>query len=181
MRLTFAGVLCLFVAAACSSPYRDPAEKLVMPKKKKAKEKPEGPIALEPDACKADFTANATKISNKTRNTATGLAQDADNQLAGIESPTLPKEQKKEMVLQSLSTSTSALRSDPYNPAATFEMAVAYGWAGKKKCAIMMLERLIELSKHPDVVDEASRFAGKVKKHPAFNTFRKEADGALGQ
>jgi hypothetical protein len=36
----FAGVLCLFVAAACSSPYRDPAEKLVMPKKKKAKPAP---------------------------------------------------------------------------------------------------------------------------------------------
>jgi hypothetical protein len=181
MRIAIVGVLSLLVfsSGACKGPYDGvQAEKLPMPKKKPPKEKKEGPLSSEPDTCKADFTANPVQVSKSTRRTANGLAQDADNQMAGIE--TAPAEQKKAMVLDALSTTTSALRSDPYNPGATFTMAVAYAWAGKKKCSIMMIERLAELSKNPDVVDEATKFAGKVKKHPAFEAFRKDAEAALG-
>jgi hypothetical protein len=178
MRIVIAAALCLLFVNACAGPYTGAPEKLAMPKKKKPKVKPEGPLSSEPDTCKADFTANPVTVSKGTRRTATGLSQDADNQMAGIE--TAPADQKKGMVLDALSTTNSALKSDPYNPGATFTMAVAYAWAGKKKCSIMMLERLADLAKHPDVVDDATKFAGKVKKHPAFEPFRKDAEAALG-
>jgi hypothetical protein len=164
--------------AACAGPYSAPPERLVMPKKEKKKPgAAEAPVFDE--KCKADFKKPAEKVrTREQRRRADSLAQDADNLLAGIESAS--KDQRIAQATDAINKAADALAVNPYSPSATFTMATAYAWAGKKKCATLMLERLKDLSQIPDEVDDAIKYKDKVKTHPSFEPFRKDAEGAVG-
>jgi hypothetical protein len=162
----------------CAGPYSGDPEVLPVPKvaKKKAGAVQTG---SEPDTCKPNFDANAQASPRRAlRDQAKGFAQDADNTLSGADTADWPK--KRNMVLAALATLGDALRMDPYSPSATYEMAVAYAWVGKKKCAVAMLTRLNEIGTgFPDLVPEISKLKQKAKNEAAFEGMRKEADAAL--
>lgn len=137
---------------------------------------PKGPV--EPDVCKSNFDGNPQGMPKKAlREQAKSFAQDADNQLSGVDTAEWAK--KRSMVQQALSTLTDALRMDPYSPSATYQMAVAYAIVGKKKCAVAMLTRLNDLNGIPDLVPEISKLKTKAKTDANFEPMRKEADAAL--
>jgi hypothetical protein len=178
MRALASGVLAVFVLslAACAGPYSGPSEKLVMPKKKPIKKATAGPVLDE--TCKVDFKDKPRSIPGRDlRRKADGLAQDADNLLAGIE--TADEAQKKLKAMDAIAKATDALRADPYSPLATYVMARAYGFVGKKKCATEMLTRVKEVGAIAEELDESLKNKAKVKKDPAFEAFRKDAEDAV--
>lgn len=74
-----------------------------------------------------------------------------------------------------------SFRIDPYSPLATYSMAHAYALVGKKRCAVAMLQRLVDLSAIAELAGDVGKLKTRAKADAAFEPFRKEADGALGQ
>ena len=72
-----------------------------------------------------------------------------------------------------------ALKTDPYNPYATYTLASIYAQVGKKKCSIAMLTRLNELGKTPELGAAVTELKTRGKTDSSFDGMRKEADGAL--
>jgi hypothetical protein len=186
----FVLVLSTFLVAGvvgCVSPYSGPSESLSMPKKKTPK--PAGPAEEgtplygglnEPDTCRTDFGGKEQALPRPPAvNRARSVAQDADNAMAGAERSA--GAQRRNMVMDALALVNDALRIDPYSPLATYTMAKAYAFVGKKKCSLLMLERLAVLGQHPDLAADVGRIRTRAKTEVAFEPFRKEADGALGQ
>jgi hypothetical protein len=158
-----------------------------MPKKKPAKAPPPTESATplygglqEPDTCKTDFTAKEQAMPKAAAaNRARSTAQDADNTMAGVDKAM--GQQRRTMVTDALALLNDALKIDPYSPLATYTMAKAYAAVGKKKCSVLMLERLATLGLHPDLATDVGKMKVRAKTEVVFEPFRKEADGALGQ
>jgi hypothetical protein len=186
LRLVLSTVLALAIAAplaSCSSPYDAKAERLKKPKTKKKPEGeepdagPEGPVVAEDDQCRTNFFAEPTKRRDarggrSLAGQADGLLLDADRNEGA---------QRANLIVDALSKLTNALKKDPYGPEPTYKMAVAYAMAGRRSCAIKLLDRLNTLQKHPDVEKEASRAVQRALRDPAFEAFRKDANAALGE
>jgi hypothetical protein len=174
------------LALACASPHSGPAETLEMPKKKKPKERDPNadkpPVyggLNEPDTCKYEFVAKEQPlVKPAAANRAKMVTQDAANSMAGIDKAV--GMQRRNMVVEALTILNDALRIDPYSPIATYSMAQAYAFVGKKKCALAMLDRLNDLAGFPDLAPDVGKLKGRAKTDPAFEPFRKEADGVLG-
>jgi hypothetical protein len=173
------------LALACASPHSGPAEALEMPKKKKPKEATdEKKIAEfgglnEPDTCKWDFAGKEQPlVKPAAANRAKSITQDGLNAMAGAE--TAIGVQRRNMVVEALGILNDALRVDPYSPQATYAMAVAYAYVGKKRCSLALLDRLTGLAQFPELAGDVGKLAGRAKAEPAFEPFRKQADQALG-
>jgi hypothetical protein len=155
-----------------------------MPKKKPPKEKaaddslPFGGLN-EPDTCKWDFSSKEQPlVKNAAAARARSISQDAMNSLAGVESAS--GLQRRNQVVEALGILNDALRVDPYSPAATYAMAVAYAHVGKKRCSLALLDRLVTLGGFPELSADVGKLTGRAKAEPAFEPFRKQADTALG-
>jgi hypothetical protein len=174
------------LALACAAPHTGPAETLEMPKKKKPKDRDPATAKIpdfgglnEPDTCKFDFTEKErplvkANVAQKARLT----TQDADNKMAGVEKSL--GMQRRNMVIEALNILNDALRIDPYSPNATYSMATAYAYVGKKKCALALLDRLNTLGGFTELAGDVGKLKARAKADPAFEPFRKEADSALG-
>lgn len=177
--VSFAGI------AACAGPYVGKPEKLKTPRKKKKPEKTDEELAAEAavadvqwdDNCRANFfddphNRRYAKRARPLTAAADSLLGDAD-ELEGAE--------RVETVSQAMSKLRNALKQDPYGPEQTYKLAVAYAMVLKKKCAVMLLERLTELENHPVVGAQATRVISRAMSDTAFDGFRKDADAALGR
>jgi hypothetical protein len=173
--------LCLFLLIGCVGPYKGPPEKLSMPKVAKADPNAKKPGA-EPttldETCKTDFDGKPFPVAKRQIKLAKSITQDAENKMSEITGA--DPATKMTTVLASLSLLRDALKADPYSPQATYTMAVSYAHAGKKKCAVLMLERLASLSDIPENVADVTKLKGKVKTEKAFEPFKADAAAALG-
>jgi hypothetical protein len=157
-----------------------------MPKKKPPKVDPNaGKVPIygglnEPDTCKTDFSGKEQKVAAKpAQNKAWSITQDAQNSMAGAENSV--GGQRRSQVMEALTILSGALRVDPYSPQATLTMAHAYALVGKKRCALEMLGRLSDLGQLPELTGDVGKLKAQAKVDTAFEPFRKEADGKLGQ
>ncbi|WP_045119069.1 hypothetical protein [Haliangium ochraceum] len=151
-------------------------------KRPKAKKRPPGEeaateaLAMD-DTCRTNFFDKPTTRRRATQGRA--LASQAEGILA--EADAKEGEERILLVKESLDKLSNALRADPYGPAPTYKMAVAYAMVGKKKCALDLLDRLQQLTRMPAVESEAERNVDRAMRDQAFEPFRKEADTALGR
>lgn len=180
--------LCLALAApaaGCSSPYAGKPERLRKPKEKKRPEGDEAPAEVTDDAkpaddggkCRTNFFAKPTKQRNARG--ARRLSDQADGILANAEHA--DGDHKVSLLIDAINKLSNALAKDPYAPVPTYKLAVSYAMAGRKSCALALLDRLKTLQKHPDVERETHRTIQRAVRDPAFDSFRKEADQALGE
>lgn len=186
-RLWVALGLCLALAApaaGCSSPYAGKPERLRKPKEKKRPEGDEAPAEVTDDTkpaedqqCRTNFFAAPTKRRNARG--ARRLSDQADPILANAEHA--EGDHKVGLLIDAIGKLSNALEKDPYAPVPTYKLAVAYAMAGRKSCALALLDRLKILQKHPDVERETQRTIQRAVRDPAFDPFRKEADKALGE
>ena len=166
--------------SGCAHPYSGKPERLSKPKKKSRPEPTEEEAAAGPvldDKCKADFFGDPT--TKRKTSQANGLTQQAEEILSeaeGREGPALIS-----AVTDALSKLRNSLKADPYLPEATYKMAVAYALVGKKGCSLMLLQRLQDLTKMPEVSDKADRIINKALRDQTFDLFRKDADAAMGR
>jgi hypothetical protein len=174
------------IAAACADPYSaNPPDTLAMPKKKPPKADPNaGKVPVfgglnEPDTCKTDFSGKEQKVASKpAQNKAWSVTQDAQNAMAGAENAV--GNQRRGQVVEALTILSDALRIDAYSPQATLAMAHAYALVGKKRCALELLGRLADLGALPELAADVGKVKAQAKTDTAFEPFRKEADGKLG-
>lgn len=166
---------------SCATPYSNKPERLKKPRKKKRPEPTQEEAAqaapVLDEKCRTNFFANPTTV-RKTR-LGQQLAKEADGLLA--EADDQEGQVRISTVKDALGKLTSALKADPYGAEPTYKMAVAYAMVGKKGCALALLDRLQQLSKHPDYTDEAERVINRALRDQSFDIFRKEADQALGR
>jgi hypothetical protein len=167
-------------AGGCASPYSGKPERLKKPRAKKKSDdeaKPGATAAAELDEkCRTNFFDEPTK--KRREKDARGLSAQADRMLFDAEGKQGAERQSG--VVDALSKLSNALKADPYGPEPTYQMAVAYALVGKKGCSLRLLERLVELRKHPDVSKEADRVIKRALHDQRFEPFRKDADTALG-
>lgn len=178
--------LCLALAvpaAGCASPYSGKPDRLRMPKEKKRPDEeaaPEETAAAETggeEACRTNFFAEPTK--RRDPRGARRLSDQADGTLASAERE--QGDRKVGLLVEAIDKLSNALAKDPYAPVPTYKLAVAYALAGRKSCALALLDRLKALLGHPDVERITRRTIQRAVREPAFDPFRKEADKALGE
>lgn len=73
------------------------------------------------------------------------LANDAFDLLKESEKSSLPRRQREELITSAVDKFILALKSDPYNVHATYNLAAAYARVGRDQCSLNLLERLISL------------------------------------
>lgn len=176
---SFAGI------AACAGPYTGKPEKLRKPREKKRPEKTDEELAAMEaenkvewdEKCRANFFDEPHNRRYAKR--ARPLTAAADSMLADADE--LEGAARVELVSDAMSKLRNALKQDPYGPEQTYKLAVAYAMVLKKQCAVMLLERLTELEKHPVVGAQATRVISRAMQDMAFDGFRKDADAALGR
>jgi hypothetical protein len=168
-------------SSGCASPYSGKPERLKKPKAKKPDDDKAGDdkgaaTAELDEKCRTNFFDEPTK--SRREKDARNLSAQADRILFDAEGKQGPARQSG--VVEALSKLSNALKADPYGPEPTYQMAVAYALVGKKGCSLRLLERLLELRKHPAVSKEADRVIKRALNDQRFEPFRKDADAALG-
>jgi hypothetical protein len=170
----------------CSGPYSGKPERLAQPKEKAPPPPPDAgpagatPVAeAPPDACRTNFFADPVPIEKRDAKKGMQLAGQADGVL--LEAEQLSDPLKTQKAVDAIATLKNALKADPYGPEPTYKMAVAYALVGKQKCALALLERLAELKKVPELTKEVERVIKRAARDTAFEKFRKEANGVLGE
>lgn len=171
--------------SGCRHPYSGDPETLKKPRKKKRKDPPPPELpkgaetAVQEEPCRTNFFDQPPRKVKRQTGSARDLAREADQSL--LEAESAEGESRLSAVLQAMSKLSNALKKDPYGPEPTFKYAVAYALAGRKACALAFLQRLNALTQWPDTQKEADRVIQRALREPAFQPFRKEADGAMGQ
>jgi hypothetical protein len=165
----------------CATPYSGKTERLKKPRKKKKPEPTEEEVAeteqVLDEKCRTNFFADPT--TRRKESLGRSLAKQADSLL--VEADEQEGQQRISTVKDALGKLENALKADPYGPEPTYKMAVAYAMVGKKGCAVALLERLQELTKHPDAGAKADRIINRALRDQSFEPFRKDADTALGR
>lgn len=79
----------------------------------------------------------------------TKLSDGARANLKLAESAEVERIQREEYITVAVRDLITALRSDPYNVAATYTLAKAYARIGRPQCSMNLLTRLLQLRTHP--------------------------------
>jgi hypothetical protein len=169
---------------SCAKPYSGKPDRLRKPKKKKKPEAEEGEAAAGEvafdDKCRTNFF-DPPKPNGRKKAQAKQLAQAAEPML--IEAEGKEGQGRITTVSTAMGKLRNALAADPYQPLATYKLAVAYTLVGKKGCALKLLERLNSLTKidDPRTAKEAELTVNRALNEPVFDAFQQDAAQALGR
>lgn len=171
----------LVFATGCPHPYSGKPDSLKRMKKKKKPEAEPGEakpdeIAWD-DKCRVNFQDDKPPKSRKVK-PAKALSSEADGMLVNAEE--LDGERRILKVVDAINKLKSALGQDQFSPLATYKLAVAYTLVQKKGCALMLLQRLNDLQRMPEVAREAELVIKRAQLDQTFDPFRKDADAAMG-
>jgi tetratricopeptide (TPR) repeat protein len=107
------------------------------------------------------------------------LAEQAKGELRTAESAEVERSTREQYITDAVDHFITALRADPYNVTATYNLAAAYARIGRKQCAINLLTRMLQLrahqSKRADVELHLDRLLGRKQVlDPDFSEMRKD-------
>jgi hypothetical protein len=173
--------VCL-LSTGCQPLYGGKPDKLPgVTRKKPPKEEPvvEAPVKMI-DECTASFQGDAKNVRQQTSQSnelteqgSTALAN-ADKAKDGGAQATLLRD--------AIDRLRNALVKDPYNPAATLRLALAYDKVYRKGCAIAMLKRLAALAANPKFGRVATAEIDSISDNGQwFKHYRKDAMAAVGR
>jgi hypothetical protein len=172
----------LVLGAGCQPLYGGKPEKLATPvRKKPPKEEPvvEAPVKMIED-CTADFRADPRTVRQQTP-LSNDLTAQGDTALSNADKSTDPTAQAG-LYRESIDKYRNALVKDPYNPAATLKLALAYDKVYRKGCAIAMLKRLATLAANPKFARVAGAEIDSISDNGQwFKHYRKDAMSAVGR
>lgn len=77
------------------------------------------------------------------------LAEQARSKLRLADSAEIDRAQREYNITEAVADFITALRADPYNVPATYNLAAAYARIGRSQCVINLLTRLLQLRPHP--------------------------------
>lgn len=128
--------------------------------------------------CRADFFAKATSTPRRAEGVA--LADAGTALLRSAETEPAPRA-KARLLIDAMGRFRAALAKDPYNPQASFGLAIAYARARQKGCALALLKRLALVDANGTLATDATNVVSAALEERTFAPFRKEADAALGR
>lgn len=164
--LLVAGLLAGLVAGGCSSAAQiAPAPPPRRPPENKAEAVARAKV---PEDCKpTDLRTLPASLSYRERSIveAKNLADQGFDLLKRSESPKLPRPEREENLNEAVERFLTALKADPYNVHATYNLAAAYARIDRAQCSVNLLERLAALhklpSQHDEVEDKLDRLLGR--------------------
>jgi hypothetical protein len=176
------GVLGGGLSAGCQPLYGGKPDKLPSVTRKKApKEEPvvDAPVKMV-DECTADFRGDAKNVRQQT-NQSNELTDQGSTALANSDKATDGGAQAS-LLRDAIDRLRAALVKDPYNPAATLKLALAYDKVYRKGCAIAMLKRLATLAGNPKFSRVATAEIDSIGDNGQwFKHYRKDAMAAVGR
>ena len=139
------------------------------------------PAVVQQD-CDATTSADELKpISFDERSIPEGarLAEQGKAKLRTADSAEVEKTTREEYITESVDDLITALRADPYNVTATYNLAAAYARIGRRQCAINLLTRMLQMrvhsTKHAEVEQHLDRLLGRKQSlDPDFSEMRKD-------
>jgi tetratricopeptide (TPR) repeat protein len=107
------------------------------------------------------------------------LAEQGKSELKTAESAEVDRPTREGYITQAVDDFTVALRADPYNVTATYNLAAAYARIGRNQCALNLLTRILQMrahaSKRAEVELHLDRLLGrKGTLDPDFSGMRKD-------
>lgn len=107
------------------------------------------------------------------------LAEQARAELKTAESAEVDRPTREGYVTDAVEHLITALRADPYNVVATYNLAAAYARIGRRQCSLNLLTRLLQMrphvSKHAQVEAQLDRLLGrKTALDPDFGDMRRD-------
>jgi tetratricopeptide (TPR) repeat protein len=107
------------------------------------------------------------------------LAEQAKAELRTAESAEIDRSTREQYITDAVEHFITALRADPYNVTATYNLAAGYARIGRKQCALNLLTRLLQMRSHPtkraDVEAHLDRLLGRKQAlDPDFSEMRKD-------
>ena len=107
----------------------------------------------------------------------TKLAGQALGELKTAESAEIDRSTREQYITDAVEHFITALRADPYNVSATYNLAAAYARIGRKQCSINLLTRLLQMrphaAKHDEVELHLDRLLGRKQAlDPDFSEMR---------
>lgn len=144
------------------------------------------PVVATPDKkiynedCTVAFNGPPAKIQPRSAVAAAQVDQGDGKLLASDKATT--DQARADLVISGIGNYRNALRTDPYDPDATLELARAYDVALHKGCALAMLKRLGSLEQNPKLAPQAVRRINDVVQNPRwFRDYRKAALEAVNR
>lgn len=136
-----------------------------------------------PEDCEpTDIRSLPASLSYRERSIveAKNLADQGFELLKRSESPKLPRPEREENLNEAVERFLTALKADPYNVHATYNLAAAYARIDRAQCSVNLLDRMAALhklpSQHEEVEDKLDRLLGRNRYRnamdPDFRTLR---------
>lgn len=134
---------------------------------------PEAPVEEvarddEPDDCQPlDPASQPPALIYRERSVveAKNLADQGFEMLRRSEGGKLPRPEREDLVTEAVDRFITALKADPYNVHATYNLSAAYARIGRAQCSVNFLERLALLYKLPsfraEIDDKLDRLLGR--------------------
>jgi tetratricopeptide (TPR) repeat protein len=109
----------------------------------------------------------------------TRLTEEAKSKLKTAESAEVEKALREQYTTDAVTDLITALRADPYNVGATYNLAATYARIGRRQCAINLLTRLLQMRPHPskraDVETQLDKLLGRKQPlDPNFAEMRRD-------
>lgn len=179
MKKTLALVLSVFAVTACAK-----AQQLTAPPPPLRPE-PDPPPPKEPVVAKdCEPTQPSSELKpiefgERSIPEASKLSAQALGELKTAESAEIDRATREQYITDAVDHFITALRADPYNVTATYNLAAAYARIGRKQCAINLLTRMLQMrphpSKHEDVEHHLDRLLGRKQAlDPDFSEMRSD-------
>lgn len=107
------------------------------------------------------------------------LSEQARAELKTAESAEVDRMTREQYITDAVDHLITALRADPYNVAATYNLAAAYARIGRRQCSLNLLTRMLQMrphpSKRPDVELQLDKLLGRKQVlDPDFSEMRKD-------
>jgi hypothetical protein len=122
-----------------------PASEPRRPEAKVAEAAPDRPARTDCAAWKPADLPGSWTYDQRVVSQGENLANDAFDLLRESEKTSLPRPRRESLIAEAVDKFILALKSDPYNVHATYNLAAAYARIGRDQCSLNLLERLIAL------------------------------------
>lgn len=136
-------------------------------------------VAKDCDPVEGDGELKPISFNERSIPEGAKLAEQAKGELRTAESAEVDRATREQYITDAVDHFITALRADPYNVTATYNLAAAYARIGRRQCAVNMLTRLLQMrphrSKHAEVETHLDRLLGRKQVlDPDFSEMRKD-------
>jgi hypothetical protein len=173
MRLTIILVVATATAGCAKKTVARPAAEPRRPAAEVIEAAPDRPARVDCERWQPADLPGSWTYDQRVVSQGENLANDAFALLRESEKSSLPRQQRENLIAESVDKFILSLKSDPYNVHATYNLAAAYARIGRDQCSLNLLSRLIALRLLPS---QKAAVDAKVDRLLGRGTFKGDMD-----